>query len=162
MRQDRRLDADPARPDRGNELRPRLGKVSRPVDDAAVADLALGLDPVARIGQHDDVLEAHDELAGRPGDLLLTVGQREAGEIARVLGPQAEVRIDPSRLEPGSQSRQPDRARGAIGLGPAPMIRSRRRRREVRRLRQPFRRWTPAHFGPYFAMFALCSANVFA
>ena len=133
VRQERRLDADPARAHRPGQLRPAPREIPGPVDDPCPGRLAPGLDRVARVGEQHDLAPAHEEVAGRPRHLLLALAEREPGQIAHVLAAQPEVRVDPGRLEPGPEPAQASRPGSCIGLGPAPVVGRRRRRREVGR-----------------------------
>ena len=88
------------------------------LDDAGLGRLARGLDRVARVGQDRDVVAADQELARVAGDLLLAVGEGEAGQVAHVLASDAEVGVDAGCREPGAQARQPSRPGGPVRLGP--------------------------------------------
>jgi hypothetical protein len=113
------------------------------------------LDRVARVGEDDEILAPDEELARRPGDLLLAVGEGESSEVAHVLSAQPEVGVDPGRVEAGTEPGETGRPGGPIGLRPAGVIGRRRRWREVRRGRKAGRRpRAAAHVAPYFAMFA--------
>ena len=127
------LDRDAPRPDRCHQLGPAASAgPGRHVDDAGLGRLAGGLDRIARIGQDREVVATDDELARGAGDLLLALGEGEAGQVAHVLASHAEVGIDAGRREPGPQACQPSRSRGPVRLGPSVAIGGRRRRREVR------------------------------
>ena len=76
VRDDDGLDGDTPHPDRGEHLRPPRREVVVHVDDPGVGRFAMGLDVVARVGQHEEVLAADQELARGAGDLLLAVAQR--------------------------------------------------------------------------------------
>ena len=135
------------------------------VDDPRLGRLPLGLDRVARVGEQDDLVAAHEELARGPGDLLLAVGEDEPGQVAHVLAAHPEVGVDPglARTGPGggragqggrprSASVQRARSAGVGGAGEVGRL-GRRRGRRRRRSRS---------FGAYFFRFAWCSLQVFA
>ena len=118
VRDEPRLDRDPASTDRRGEVRPSLRQVAVGLDEPCLGRLAAGLDRVARIGQHDDLVPTDQELARRAGNLLLAVAEREPGQVAHVLGSNAEVGVDPGFLEPRPQAAETGRAGGAVGLDP--------------------------------------------
>jgi hypothetical protein len=151
------LDPHSARTNGGDELRPGLGEIARTVDDAAVGHRAPGLDGVARVGKHNNLIWDDEELAGRSRDLLLARSEREPGEVPHVLRAQPEIGVDAGSLEPIPEARETSRSCRLIGLEPASVIGRRGRRGKVLRLRH-----AAGHFEPYLAMFALCSAIVFA
>src|SRR3954454_7290867 len=94
-----------------------------------------------------------------PRDLVLAVGEREAGEPAHVLGSRREVGANILGRHPFAEGRQPGRSERALGLEPSATGRCVRRRREVGRDGE-----IAGHgYGlPYFATFFSCSAWVFA
>src|SRR3954469_23271290 len=100
----------------------------------------------------------HEELAGDAGDLLLAIAEIEAGQIARVLAPDAEIRIDAFARHPLTQRVEPKRPRASVVLDPALQIRvawnSGLREREHRG--DLFRRQLPAW---HLAMFFSCCAS---
>jgi hypothetical protein len=128
---ERRLDADPPRPDRGEEFRPPAGQVVVAEGDPGLGRLAAGLGRVAAVGEDHQLVRGDKEAAGIPGHLLLAVGQGEAGQVAHVLGPGAEVGVEPIGREPFPDAGETCRACRAVRLGPAVEIRGARRRGEV-------------------------------
>ena len=97
----------------------------------------MGLDRVARVGQHEQLVGAHQELAGRAGHLLLAVVEREASEVAHVLGPHAEVGVHAGLGVPPPQACQALRPGGPVSLGPVGALAGRGRGGEVGRLGEP-------------------------
>ena len=91
------------------------------------------------------------------GDLVLALGQREAGEPPHVLGPQAEVGVDAISRHPLTQEGQAPRLQRALRLAPAGAGAGVRGRGEVGRDRQRHRQLLP-----YFATLRSCWAWVFA
>ena len=95
--------------------------------------LARRLDRVAAVGDRTHVLAADEELARDAGDLLLAVVEREARQVADVLGPDAEVGVEPARRRtapaagPGAPAGPPGRPRpSALDRPPWAGARSRR------------------------------------
>ncbi len=120
---------------RCREVGPARRQVAVRLRHANLGRLATKLDRVPRIGERDDLVATDQELPRRARDLLLALGEREPGEIAHVLGPDAEVRIDPGAGEACPQPRQAGGSGGDVGRGP--ILQSRRvgRRREIGRYR---------------------------
>ena len=113
------LDARPAAPRPSRRARASgPGGRRRPRRCASRGPRVSGLDRVARIGQQDDLVAADEELAGRPGDLLLTVLEGEAGQVPGVLRTDAEVGVDAGLGEPGAKPGQSRRAGGPVGRVP--------------------------------------------
>ena len=154
------LDRDAFRADRGDELRPAAHKVA--VDDLhpRVGRLAPGLDRVARVREKHEVVAGQQELARRPGRLLLPLGEREARQVADVLPSDAEVGIDARVREPGSETGDSGRAGDTVGLVPAVALSRRRRGGEVGGTRP--RGASQRHVYPYFFLFASCCLAVLA
>ena len=128
------LDADPARPERGEELRPPRGQVGGDRLVSGFRGLASRLDRVPAVGQDDDLVASDEELARVPGDLLLAVPQAEPGEVAHVLRPRAEVDVEAVAGEALPDPGHPVRSCRAIGISPAGQVAGGGRRREVRGL----------------------------
>ena len=126
LRDEARLDRDPARPDRRHQLGPAGRQVVVGLDDARVGRFAPGLDRVARVGEDRDVLGTDQELARVAGDLLLALAEGEPGQVAHVLAADPEIGVDPGVGEALPQAREPRRPGGAVGLGPAGVIGRRR------------------------------------
>ena len=125
--------ADAPRPDRRQQLRPARRQVVVGLDEPRLRRLAARLDRVARVGEDHDLVGADEELAGVAGDLLLAVAEREPGQVAHVLAPDAEVGVDAGLREPRPQAAEAGRAGGPVGLGPARAVGRGRRRGEVGR-----------------------------
>ena len=131
------LERDPPRPDRGDQLGPAARQVVVHVHDARVGRLAAGLDRVARVGEDQQLVRPDQELAGRSRHLLLAVAEGETRQVARVLGPDAEVGVDTRLGEAGSKPRQPGRTGGPVRLRPGAALPIGRRWGEVSRLGEP-------------------------
>ena len=125
------LDSDAPGPQAGQQGRPDCGEIVGRRFDAGPNRLGLGLHPVARVGQHRDLVAGNQEAAGLAGNPVLAVAQPEAGQIAHVFGPQAEVSVDAGLAETSAQPRQPGRTGGGVGFGPSSQIGRAWRRREV-------------------------------
>src|SRR5205823_1399424 len=95
----------------------------------------LGLQAIAAVGEHDDLVAAHQEPARLARHLLLAVTECEACQVTRVLGPDAEERVDPDVVHARANALDALRASGAIGLGPASPIGPGRWRAKVGRRR---------------------------
>ena len=93
-------------PTRADEIGPARLEVAVDLGEPRVRRLAPGLDRVARVGEEHDLVAPDQELARRARDLVLAVLEREAGQVAGVLGPDAEVRVDAGVGEPGAQPGQ--------------------------------------------------------
>ena len=113
-----RLDRDPARTNRSEQCRPARRQVVIGLELAGVGRLTASLDGVARIRQQRDLVPADQELAGIAGNLLFAFGQREPGQVAHVLGTDAEVAVDPGTTETCPQPCETERPGRSVGLGP--------------------------------------------
>ena len=119
-------------PTDADQLRPARLEVAVDRLDPGVGRLALGLDPVAAVGEQDDLVGGDQEPARRSGDPVLAVAEDEAGEIARVLGPDAEVGVEAglaSRARRRSSRCGPGRSVGGRPAGAIGRARAGRRSR---------------------------------
>jgi hypothetical protein len=132
----RGFDRDPPCADRADQLRPAFRKVAVCREQSSLRRLAPRLDRVARVGQDDDVLTGHDELAGVARRLLLALGQREPGQVAHVLAPDPEIRVDTGLREAFPEAGEACRPSEPVGLVPASQRVRGRRAGEVGRFGQ--------------------------
>ena len=123
----------------------RSGEIAVGALDAGVRGLPLGLDRVARVGEDDHRVAAHEALARVASDLLLPIAQREPGEVPHVLATDTEVGVDAGVGEAAAQSLQASRPGGSVRFVPPGQVRRRRARAEVARLRPP---WAASHRRP--------------
>ena len=130
------LDGDSFRTGARDDFRPDCPKVVGGGRDAGFRRLRDGLQAVAGVGQHYDLVARDQEAARVAGHPVLAVFQAEPRQIAHVLGPDAEVGVDALTGETGPQSSQTGRAGRPIGLGPATQIGGGRGRGEVGWMRQ--------------------------
>ena len=119
VRDERRLDTDPLRTDRADELGPAGLEIAVDDLDPGLRRLAARLDLVARIGEQDEIVARHQELPGVAGDLLLAVGEGEPREVAHVLAADAEVGIDACAGESIADPFATNGARRPVSLLPA-------------------------------------------
>ena len=101
------------------QLRPARDEVVVDLLDPRVRALGPGLRRVARIGEHDDLVAAHQEPPRVACDLLLAVAELEAGQVAGVLAPDAEVGIDAGLIHAGAEPLEPDGPGRTVGGVPA-------------------------------------------
>ena len=119
--------ADASRPDRRHQLGPAGRQVVvRPRRRAHRAPRAApGSCSASRRGPTTSSAPTRN-WPGVAGDLLLALAEGEAGQVAHVLAADAEVGVDAGVREPRPQAREPRRAGGTVGLGPAGVIGRRR------------------------------------
>ena len=161
MRHEPGLDGHPPRPDRLDEGRPAAGQVVIRLEQAGVRRLRPGLDRVARVGQHDDLVGSEEESSRVAGDLLLAIAQGEPGQVAHVLRAEAEIGVHADRGEPVAHALDAIRPGGSVGLVPGSTLGGGRGDTEVRG-DGPSGPRTPRHGVRYFLMLAWCSLNVLA
>ena len=101
--------------------------------DPGTGRLTPSLDVVPRVREDDDLPCPDEELARVPRDLLLAVGEDEPGQVAAVLAPDPEVRVDADAVEPGAEPFEAGGPGRRVGLRPAGEVVGRRRWREIGR-----------------------------
>ena len=106
----------------GHEVRPASGQVVVRLGDAGIGALLESLLGVARVCQDDDLVGGHQEPTRVAGHLLLTVAELESGQVAGMLGPDAEVDVHSLALHARPEAAQPGRPGGTVGRRPPAAI----------------------------------------
>ncbi len=131
MADEPRFHADPPRPEGAQQFWPAGREVVRDRLDAGAQRVAAGLDGVSAVGEHHDLVAADEELPRVPGDLLLAIAEHEAGQVAHVLAPDPEVRVQAVFGQAQPHPMKSLRPARPIGIVPAGECRGVRRGREI-------------------------------
>ncbi len=131
-----RLDRHSPGPETLDQLRPDGSKVVGGGLDPRSGRLRDGLQPVAGIGQDDDLLSGNQEPAGVARHPILAVVEAEAGQVPHVFGPDAEVNVDARTRQARPQAGQAAGPGLHVRVGPADAICVARRRGKVGRMGQ--------------------------
>ena len=127
VRDEARLDRDAPRADRRHELRPARRQVA--VRPRRAARRAPRGGPGSCSGESARTTTSSPPTRNWPeiaGDLLLALAEGEAGQVAHVLAPDAEVGVDAGAREARPEAGEAGRAGGPVGLDPAGAIGRRR------------------------------------